>query len=498
MPAEASEKPAPATDPYASAKANIRDTVKWLIAALAGVGAAVMGSSPLTGLGSLEWGGRLLLAASGGFTGMACVLGCISIAMELLRSEAFFITDLGGTDPRNAELRCLVDAHAHDILLSNTNSIKEFLAYRQDVIKDLQAKPSDADAQARWKALQAESPRITSHIHFLLLTLRLRHASRKLLLCACGAVIALGTFAWASNPPKSAAADQATLPVSDFCCRTDPGHDYGSGTACTVSAPADCCTLCATISALPCDAVEAAYSRRCLQQFTERFLLEAIGKVPKGANAADAVKDLQTQLRRKLLTLDPEHPLDIPTLEHIVASFGDAANALLKGATSAEQSLLNLVTDGGKKFFDSFMTKMGDKTADALAGWLFATKSNGTLTERAAKQSQQWTILFDTARADMTPGAYVKIGEVRAFAQAHPQARFIVRSHTDTVGPDSLNAGLASRRARAVVLALSITAGLGDARIMTQSLAKVALPVLTEDQVSEPDNRSVEISAEGL
>lgn len=37
-------------DPHAAARANIRDTVKWLIAAFAGMAAAIVGGSPLTGL----------------------------------------------------------------------------------------------------------------------------------------------------------------------------------------------------------------------------------------------------------------------------------------------------------------------------------------------------------------------------------------------------------------------------------------------------------------
>ena len=41
-------------DPYATAKANLRDTVKWLAAALASVAAIAIGSSPLTSLGSLQ------------------------------------------------------------------------------------------------------------------------------------------------------------------------------------------------------------------------------------------------------------------------------------------------------------------------------------------------------------------------------------------------------------------------------------------------------------
>ena len=53
---------APAADPYATAKANLRDTIKWLATSLAAVGAAVIAGASISGLAGLE-GHALHLAA---------------------------------------------------------------------------------------------------------------------------------------------------------------------------------------------------------------------------------------------------------------------------------------------------------------------------------------------------------------------------------------------------------------------------------------------------
>ncbi|WP_374564006.1 OmpA family protein [Ideonella sp.] len=52
-------------DPYATAKANLRDNVKVLLAAISGAASLLLAGTPFAGLGGLPLGGRLALAVAG-------------------------------------------------------------------------------------------------------------------------------------------------------------------------------------------------------------------------------------------------------------------------------------------------------------------------------------------------------------------------------------------------------------------------------------------------
>jgi outer membrane protein OmpA-like peptidoglycan-associated protein len=52
-------------DPYATAKGNLRDNVKVLLTAIAGVASLLLAGTPFAGLGSLPPGGRLFVAVTG-------------------------------------------------------------------------------------------------------------------------------------------------------------------------------------------------------------------------------------------------------------------------------------------------------------------------------------------------------------------------------------------------------------------------------------------------
>jgi hypothetical protein len=102
----------PSGDRFATPLANLRDTVKWLVAAFAGLAAVALGSSPLTGLGSLPLGWRLYLAIAGGITGLFFVFAAIYKALRVLAAEPFFLAEV----KRSADLRSYLDEHAEDLL----------------------------------------------------------------------------------------------------------------------------------------------------------------------------------------------------------------------------------------------------------------------------------------------------------------------------------------------------------------------------------------------
>lgn len=81
-------------DPFATPKANLRDTVKWLAGVFAALAAVVIAGTPLSGLGALPWGGRFLVATLALFVAFLCICSALIITLRLLRSDLIYPSDL--------------------------------------------------------------------------------------------------------------------------------------------------------------------------------------------------------------------------------------------------------------------------------------------------------------------------------------------------------------------------------------------------------------------
>ncbi|HUG22228.1 OmpA family protein [Piscinibacter sp.] len=158
---------APPADPYAAARANLRDTVKWLAATFSALAAVVLAGSPVSGLGKLPagtpawWGaGAALLIA------FVCICLALVITVALLRSDALHLSDLdpdSKLDPLDASdreeiaaLRRTIDARAVDVLPPNYPSLAELMpaarARRQALVDASKALRAAADAAAKEEA----------------------------------------------------------------------------------------------------------------------------------------------------------------------------------------------------------------------------------------------------------------------------------------------------------------------------------------------------------
>lgn len=111
------------SDPYASSKANLRETIKWLAGIFSALAAFVIGSTPLSGLGSpaLSEGARTI-GSLAILVGFCAICAAVVIMIRLLRSDLLYLSDLdprasasGGTDTKErVDLRADIDAHIRD------------------------------------------------------------------------------------------------------------------------------------------------------------------------------------------------------------------------------------------------------------------------------------------------------------------------------------------------------------------------------------------------
>ena len=101
-------------------------------------------------------------------------------------------------------------------------------------------------------------------------------------------------------------------------------------------------------------------------------------------------------------------------------------------------------------------------------------------------------MLFDTARADLKPGADKTIDHIAEFLVKNDQRSIVINGHTDSRGSDEYNERLSESRAGSVREAL-IRRGVAADRVTARGLGE-AFPVATNDTAAgRQQNRRVEI-----
>jgi outer membrane protein OmpA-like peptidoglycan-associated protein len=105
-------------------------------------------------------------------------------------------------------------------------------------------------------------------------------------------------------------------------------------------------------------------------------------------------------------------------------------------------------------------------------------------------------VLFDTASANLKPGAREKLARISGILSSHPGLRLEIEGHTDSVGTSEYNQRLSERRAE------SVRAYLVDQRIAPAAIVTMGVgeerPVATNDTAAgRQQNRRVEIIVSG-
>ena len=101
-------------------------------------------------------------------------------------------------------------------------------------------------------------------------------------------------------------------------------------------------------------------------------------------------------------------------------------------------------------------------------------------------------VLFDTGRADLSPGASRNLDQLVQFLTDHAERRVEIDGYTDSVGTDSFNLDLSQRRADAVKSVL-VNRGIESARIVSRGYGKDFNIASNAESGGRQRNRRVEI-----
>jgi hypothetical protein len=131
---------ATAEDPYASQKANIRDTAKYMAAAYAACGPLLVAGLSFANFGSLS-NARLAVTVVAGAVAFGCILLGLKFILDILIGGQVFATTL---DPA---VKSHIDQHAAELLSAGFRSYDEFLERWKKANMDVQ------DLAGQWRAL---------------------------------------------------------------------------------------------------------------------------------------------------------------------------------------------------------------------------------------------------------------------------------------------------------------------------------------------------------
>jgi outer membrane protein OmpA-like peptidoglycan-associated protein len=105
-------------------------------------------------------------------------------------------------------------------------------------------------------------------------------------------------------------------------------------------------------------------------------------------------------------------------------------------------------------------------------------------------------VVFETGKADLKPGAAVRLQPLAQYLSANPDVKVRIDGHTDSQGSDSYNQDLSERRAQAIRTALG-SAGVDPARIQAIGHGEATPLADNKTATGRQQNRRVEITLMG-
>ncbi|HVQ03402.1 MAG TPA: OmpA family protein [Burkholderiaceae bacterium] len=174
------------------------------------------------------------------------------------------------------------------------------------------------------------------------------------------------------------------------------------------------------------------------------------------------------------------------------------AQGALADKAQLEVAAQRTQTDAARKLADDRLADTRSSQAQATSAQARAKSAEEQLAEMKARPTDRGMVLtlgdvlFDTGRAELSPGANQPLDQLAMFMKEHAQRTVAIEGYTDSVGTDSLNQALSEKRAIAVKSGL-IDRGVASNRVTARGLGE-ASPVASNDTAAgRQRNRRVEV-----
>jgi hypothetical protein len=218
------------SDKFASGVDRIRETSKWIIVVFAAVAGVLTAGTQLSSIGQLEWGDERLNLAIGAaalgllFVGVAVgsVVSVLTSGYTTLESLVKEETNQSQKSKKSGNVKFVEDNKL--LKLTNFRNIEEL---RDEYYGSIEQRYKETD-KAKIKELDAKIKYLGQLIEQILAAVKYDAVRRRfklamvvLFISGFVAAGAIGTFAWASNPPEQAAdSGSATTTVN---CSVEQG-----------------------------------------------------------------------------------------------------------------------------------------------------------------------------------------------------------------------------------------------------------------------------------
>ena len=226
------------SDRYASAKATLRENVKWLAASFAGMAALLLAGTPFTGFGSLpilSW--RFLAAAVGLLSAMFCAFRVWKRLLVILRPDSTYARylrdnvdpdqDPSLSDAEKAEYSALkkeFNKQKSELLPSSTKTFDALEEANEKAWAAYQKDATNTGLRDAWIYVDANLRVVGDWAAYTRLHQRCTSGIENAQPFAFVMLLSLAMFAYAASPPKpdSNAADQLPLTIDQSTYAAEP------------------------------------------------------------------------------------------------------------------------------------------------------------------------------------------------------------------------------------------------------------------------------------
>lgn len=221
--------PSPATsaNSYSAAAQTIRATVRWLLAAAAGVAGVLVAGLQLTNLGSLKLDDPRLWIATAGLGAALAGIGCIILMTSRILTDEWITLAQLSLDEFQAQLEQTsstaglmddIEVYKNELYAHVASSIPDLYKRLIDVNEAArQPSPKQPETKKRWGKSSAETQApstptatqlreaavaVVQYANYYSARNRLRNLPGRLAPAAISVVVGVLVFAYTANPPK--------------------------------------------------------------------------------------------------------------------------------------------------------------------------------------------------------------------------------------------------------------------------------------------------------